>query len=159
MGRRRPPPRWESMCSYCGCEAEPLITALMADHAVLADLAYQARHALDGGDPSRGAPLIVAIAERFRLHSLKEEEGLFAELAGAGAGEASLELERLRGEHDRLREALGTQDLIYDVERCRDTLGELLAHAETEDDDLFPYALQLLPSDSWDRINDTAADA
>jgi hemerythrin-like domain-containing protein len=145
------------MCSYCGCEAEPAVTALMNDHAVIADLAYRATHALDG-DNREGARLLVAeLAERFRVHSVLEEAGLFAELAAAGEAEA--ELFRLIDDHERLRPMLASPDLLDDGVRLASVLAELAEHAETEDSDLFPYALQVLPAPSWERINATASPA
>lgn len=143
------------MCSYCGCEAEPSITALTEDHAVIADLAYQLNRLVHAdyqeGDADGARTLLADLAERFRVHSLREEQGLFAELAAAG--EATGELRRLLADHRRLRPLLASPDLVDQPGRLRATLAELAQHAETEDNDLFPYALQTLPAEKWDRIN------
>lgn len=143
------------MCSYCGCEAEPLVTELMGDHAAIADLAYRINQFLDAGGSHEVPLLLTEVAERFRVHSLKEEAGLFAELAAAG--EAGQVLERLRADHAKLRPLLASPDLADDPRRLRAVLSELTEHAETEDDDLFPYALQFLPARSWDRVNQVAS--
>lgn len=139
------------MCSYCGCEAEPLILALMDDHAVIADLAYRVGQALDAGQTATVRSLMAELAERFRVHSWQEESGLFAELARAG--EATAELARLVADHDRLRPLLAAPDIASQPDRLRHALAELAEHAQTEDNDLFPYALQVLPTTSWDQIN------
>lgn len=145
------------MCSYCGCEAEPSISALMEDHAVIAELAYRVNQALDRDDPATAKPLLAQLADRFAQHSLTEEGGLFAELAKAG--EAALELHRLLADHTRLRSLLASPALAKQPDRLRAALAELAEHAETEDTDLFPYALQVLPSQSWNRINQAPAPA
>lgn len=139
------------MCSYCGCEAEPLITALMDDHAVIAHLAYRVGQALDRDEISAIPALMGEMAERFEIHSLKEEAGLFAELAAAG--EATAELERLLADHARLRPLLADPGIVGHPEDVRAAVAALIEHAETEDNDLFPYALQILPAPAWDRIN------
>lgn len=145
------------MCSYCGCEAEPLIKALMDDHEAIADLAYRAIQALGSGDTGTVRSFMAHLAERFRVHSLKEEAGLFAELAQAG--EAATELDRLVDDHNRLRPLLAAPDLADQPDRLRAALAELAEHAETEDTDLFPFALQVLPAKSWDHINQAEARA
>ncbi len=142
------------MCSYCGCEAEPLITALMDDHAMIADLAYRALQALDAGDIETAGSLVAEVAERFEAHSLGEEAGLFAEMTAAG--EAPVEMARLVADHRRLRPMLASPGLAADADRLRAALADLERHAQSEDNDLFPYALQVLPADSWDRINEIA---
>ena len=139
------------VCSYCGCEAEPLITALMDDHAVIAHLAYRVGQALERDEVSTVPLLMAEMAERFELHSLKEEAGLFAELAAAG--EAREELDRLLADHARLRPLLADSSIAGRPEDLRVAVAELIEHAETEDNDLFPYALQVLPAQAWDRIN------
>lgn len=139
------------MCSYCGCEAEPLITALMEDHAVIAHLAYRVGQALERDEASAIPPLMAEMAELFEIHSLKEEAGLFTELAAAG--EATAELDRLMADHARLRPLLADPGIAGRPEDVRVAVAELIEHAETEDNDLFPYALQVLPAPAWDRIN------
>jgi hemerythrin-like domain-containing protein len=145
------------MCSYCGCEAEPSITALIHDHAVIADLAYRVDQGFGSGDAGAARSLMVVLAERFRVHSLKEEAGLFAELARRG--EAPSELQRLLADHNRLRALLASPGLADRPHRLRAAIQELAEHTEIEDNDLFPYALQVLPAEAWDRINQTAAQA
>ena len=145
------------MCSYCGCEAEPLITALMDQHAVIADLAYQVDQALRTGATNRTQTLMVELGQRFEEHSSKEEAGLFAELAGAG--EALEMLTQLWADHRRLRPLLASSGLADEPSRLRMVLADLAEHAQTEDCDLFPYALQVLSAEAWDRINHMAAEA
>ncbi|HET9076883.1 MAG TPA: hemerythrin domain-containing protein [Acidimicrobiales bacterium] len=130
----------------------------MDDHAVMADLAYRVGRALESADPDTARMLMGELAGRFRRHSLQEEAGLFAELAAAGdVCDAGSELERLMSQHAQLRGLLASDELVLQPERLRAVLADLADHAEAEEDDLFPYALQRLPAPSWDRINQAEA--
>ena len=135
------------MCSYCGCEAEAVIAGFMADHAEIADLEYRILRALDDQRLDDAAGLTKELSEVFARHSLSEEAGLFAQLRQKG--EATAEVDRLVGEHRRLRPALAAEDAVSDLRRLRQLLAELARHAEVEDNDLFPYAIQVLPDDCW----------
>lgn len=143
------------MCSYCGCEAQPSVAALMKDHGVIADLCYEINRALLAGDADRVRPMVEELAARFGAHSLAEESGLFAELRAAG--EATAELDRLVDDHVHLRERLAERAPTRGPEQLRATLADLARHAETEDSDLFPFALQALPASAWARINRAVA--
>jgi len=135
------------MCSYCGCEAEAVISALMADHAAIGDLAYGMGQALDEQRLDRAARLAGELAEAFARHSLLGEAGLFGRLREAGV--ATEEVDRLVADHERLRPALSAPNATGDPRRLRRLLLELTRHAEVEDDDLFPFAMQQLPDYCW----------
>jgi hemerythrin-like domain-containing protein len=135
------------MCSYCGCEAETAIAALMADHAVIADLAYRVDRALTEERDDDARVLTSTLAEVFARHSLEEEAGLFARLRQAG--EATASLDRLVADHRYLRPALSAPDVVGTPERLRRILADLAEHAEAEDSDLFPFAVQRLPDAGW----------
>lgn len=138
------------MCSYCGCEAETVVAALMADHALIADLAYRIRRALDERQLDEAASLTAQLAEAFEAHSLEEEAGLFAQLSAAG--EAIEEVEELIGDHRRLRPALSDPAAVRYPQRLLSLLDELMHHAEVEDNDLFPFAMQQLPDACWSAL-------
>lgn len=138
------------MCSYCGCEAESVVAGLMADHAVIADLVYRIRRALDERQFAEAAGLTARLGDAFEGHSLEEEAGLFAQLRSAG--EAVEEVELLIGDHRRLRPALSDPAAVDDPERLLGLLDELTRHAEVEDNDLFPYAMQQLPDACWSAL-------
>ena len=143
------------MCSYCGCEAEAVIAGFMADHAKIGDLEYRILRALDDQRLDEAVGLTQELAEVFARHSFSEEAGLFAQLQQAG--EAVEEIHRLVDEHRRLRPALAAGDLVSDGERLRRLLAELAHHAEVEDNDLFPFAIQLLPDGCWADLADSLA--
>lgn len=139
------------MCSYCGCESEPLISALTDDHSAIADLSYRIGDALDRCDKEAVQQALAELSERFDRHSRREEAGLFAELDSSAA--VAGELARLRSDHRRLRRILASTTLADRPCHLRDALADLELHARVEDNDLFPYALQVLPATSWDRAN------
>ena len=139
------------MCSYCGCEAEPVIEELMADHADISDMAYRILGAVERGDAATAERVLGQVADRFARHSATEESGLFAQLRAAG--EAVDEVDRLMGDHRRFRAELRQPGLVSRPAELRAILMDLTVHAETEDDDLFPFAIQVLPATQWDTLN------
>ena len=140
------------MCSYCGCEAGPSIGALTDDHAAIAGLASRVRHALDSGQADVVRSSMAELTARFRSHSRKEEAGLLAELARTG--EAVADVERLLADHNRLRPLLAAVSPGDQPDRLRAALDALEEHTRNEDDVLYPFALQVLPAESWAQIND-----
>lgn len=137
------------MCSYCGCESEAVIAELMAEHETVGLLARRATSALAGGEQATAVDTCAEIAALFDAHGSKEEAGLFAELRAEG-----LATEVVRGlEADHRRIEVGLAVLAAgDTSHLGGVLADLLDHAEREDSDLFPAALQLLPDDAWDRV-------
>lgn len=135
------------MCSYCGCEAEPVIDRLMDDHALIGDLVYRIRHALGSEHGAEVDSLTARLAIEFERHSRIEEGGLFAQLREAG--EAVEEVDGLIADHVLLRAALARPEPATDAGRLQDLLSFITRHAEIEDNDLFPFALQQLPNERW----------
>lgn len=138
------------MCSYCGCESERVIAELMAEHERIGLLCREARAAVDQGDGDRGVSLCREIAGLFDVHAGKEQDGLFRELRDEElAGDV---VARLENDHRALvvgLAVLAAGDLT-DMDRV---LALLVDHAEREDSDLFPAALQLVPNKAWSRIS------
>jgi hemerythrin-like domain-containing protein len=135
------------MCSYCGCEAEPVIERLMDDHALIGDLIYRIRDAVASGRDGEARSVTARLAAEFERHTRIEEAGLFAQLREAG--EALEEVDALIADHRLLRPALAEADLAADPARLGELLDEVVRHAEVEDNDLFPFALQQLPNERW----------
>lgn len=78
-----------------------------------------------------------------------EEAGLLAELAAAGqAGDA---VARLTAEHRQIEAGLASYR-VSSLEQLRAVLGQLLLHDQDEDDQVFPFAMQNLPIEGWDRV-------
>lgn len=138
------------MCSYCGCEGEAVIAELMADHARLAELARLVRQALAEGRASEAAENCARMAALFTAHGAKEETGLFAQLRldpiATGA------VEQLEAEHRHLESALLAGPRALGAAALVEALDLLAAHAEREDTDVFPVALQVLPDEAWAKM-------
>ena len=135
------------MCSYCGCEAEPVIALLMDDHATIASMVRDAESYLDCGNVGRAFESAAGIQVMFGRHSRMEEKGLFAQLLAAG--EATDEVATLIVEHRKITAGLSAAAGVRDGDLLRRVLRFLTTHAQTEDDDLFPFALQRLPNENW----------
>jgi hypothetical protein len=85
----------------------------------------------------------------FAVHSQLEEEGLFAELMTDPL--ATDAISELTAEHRSLQSGLaalasGAPDASLS------TLDTLVVHADREDTDVFPVALQILPNSAWERV-------
>lgn len=142
-----------TVCSYCGCEAESVIAELMADHADIALRVDKVNAALAVGDRDAAMTICAEIAALFSAHTRKEEAGLFAELQLDTL--ATSTIGELEAEHRQLEESLAkaaagaaaAEDVFLALE-------SLLDHANREDTDVFPVALQVLPDAAWDRVKD-----
>lgn len=86
----------------------------------------------------------------FSHHAAVEEAGLFAQLTAAG--EAVEEVALLVAQHRRITADLTTG--TSSPQWLRGVLAELTLHAEIEDNDLFPYAMQMLPNDRWGLVEE-----
>ena len=140
------------MCSYCGCEAEPVIALLMDDHATVASRIGEAESRLDAGDLDRACEVAADIQIIFGRHSRMEERGLFAQLEAAG--EATEQVRTLVVEHRKITAGLSAAAGARDGALLKRVLGFLSIHAQTEDNDLFPFALQRLPDENWGLVED-----
>lgn len=135
------------MCSYCGCEAEPVIALLMDDHSRIASLVRDAEKYLETGDVDGAVESAAGIQVMFGRHSRMEEKGLFAQLQAAG--EAIEEISALIVEHRKITAGLSAAAGARDGVLLARVLQLLTSHAQTEDNDLFPFALQRLPNEGW----------
>lgn len=140
------------MCSYCGCEAEPVIATLMDDHAAIGSLVREVEKYLDAGDVERAFACAADVAVMFSRHAQVEERGLFRQLQAAGEG--TDEVTQLLTDHREIRAGLIVAAQSRDSGLLRRVLARLVVHAQTEDNDLFPFALQRLPNEHWSLIED-----
>ncbi len=145
------------MCTYCGCDEEPAIQSLRGEHATIEERIGAVVSAVEHGSPDKVQAAVANLVSVFALHSGREEEGLFAELGGDTA--ASGEVDRLRGEHRELLARLAAQGTGERPEELLRLMAQLSHHADTEDTDLFPYAMQSLSSGSWERLRELMAGA
>jgi len=140
------------MCSYCGCEAEPVIAVLMDDHATIASLVRDIEKCLDQGDLSSAFQCAADLEVMFRCHARTEERGLFSQLRAAD--EAVEEVALLEADHREILAGMSVAAGARDTGLLRQALDRLTVHAQTEDNDLFPFALQRLPNENWALIEE-----
>lgn len=140
------------MCSYCGCQAEMVISSLTDDHEKISALARDVVDALERGDISNSATSAKELAAVFESHSRSEESGLFHELLLAG--EAIEDVMRLQKDHVRFRFAFLDPMATTRPLELKQLVLDLLDHADREETDLFPFALQVLPSLSWNLLEE-----
>jgi hypothetical protein len=123
----------------------------MGEHALVSAMVYQVRQALDEGRIMEGAQVTAQISELFNGHSLNEEAGLFVQLKQSDL--AAETVDRLIEDHERLRPQLAEKGVAERPDHLRTVLSDLLRHADEEDTDLFPYAMQLLPDACWAELS------
>jgi len=120
------------MCDYCDCRTRPSIAAFGSDHERIGSLLHELEQ---GGDPS-------ALLELLEAHSLREEAGLYTELAAAG-----VDVSELSDEHAQIHAGLRHGDPAAAT--------ALRSHIHAEEYDLFPAAHQVLDHAAWDRVDAT----
>jgi hemerythrin-like domain-containing protein len=121
----------------------------MEDHAEIASMVRDVRSAAASGQAGVAKDICAKISSLFAVHSQLEEEGLFAELMSDPL--ATDAISELTTEHRSLQSGLaalasGAPDASLS------TLDALVVHADREDTDVFPVALQILPNPAWERV-------
>lgn len=130
------------MCDHCGCRAFAPIAELSADHETILELAWTlAEEQRAGRTPDPGVKAgLCALLDR---HVAKEETGLYPVLLGVG-GVSAGELTRLEAEHTDLHRQLSGE--VF----SRLDFYALAAHIETEETELFPFAMLRFDEAEWD---------
>lgn len=139
------------MCSYCGCEAQPQLKALIQEHEKISALAREVLGTLDSQDHAALPPNLAELIRTFKSHARIEEEGLFNELVSGGMGLG--EVEQLTNEHRDILNGLSDPNVCDHPQSLSFLIATLLRHAEMEETDLFPFAWQTLPGESWNKIS------
>lgn len=137
------------MCEFCGCEAVPVIEGLMADHVWITSRVHRILDAVDHCETEHLEWQVAGLATAFTHHAMLEEAGLLAELTAAG--QAGDDVRRLTAEHRQIEAGLASYR-VSSLDQLRAVLGQLLRHDRDEDDQVFPFAMQNLPIERWDRV-------
>lgn len=144
------------MCSYCGCRALTEIGALSEEHEQLVNALGDLRRLLSRGGTSPVARRtgVERLAALLLAHTAREEQGLFAELAGEE--EFTAHRRDLLDDHDVVELCLGRlqagdDTAIESLER------ELRRHIDREENGLFPAVAVSLDWDAWARIEQRRA--
>ena len=134
------------MCDHCGCRDFPPIAELSADHETILELAWTlAEEPRAGRIPDPGVK--TQLLELLDRHVAKEETGLYPVLLGVG-GVSADEVTRLEAEHTDLHQQLSGE--IF----TRLDFYALAAHIETEETELFPFAMLRFDEKEWDVTSD-----
>jgi hemerythrin-like domain-containing protein len=141
------------VCDYCDCRSHPQLASLSADHDALLDLVVGLRLALDDepDGASRARPLLAELRDLLRVHSDREERGVFRQLRAAQVDDSYVV--SYETDHARLHELL--DDIANDDWRVAslDLVAILEDHITREESDLFPAAHQLLSPSQWDAVD------
>lgn len=137
------------MCSYCGCQALPVIRLLTVQHEEIINKLGEVRRAFEVGallDSQRHA---VELAELLRAHNRLEEQGLFDALTSDA--EFAESLAKLRVEHHEI-DGLIAQIVSGDVARVSELETILRNNISNEENGLFPASAVTLDGIAWDEI-------
>lgn len=137
------------MCEHCGCEQFGPIRELHSDHIQLLGWIDRIISALAANDLPAAEHLRLLMAALLERHDRFEEAGIYPQIAKV-APEYAVILDR---GHHKIRQGM-TSPLVTaaDGERLKATLDILQRHIFMEEQDLFPYAMQMLGNDEWDQI-------
>jgi hemerythrin-like domain-containing protein len=127
------------MCDHCGCRSIPAIAELTFEHEEILERAWTAAeaHGTDGA-----VVAVQRLLEVLDRHVQKEEGALYPLLTETGDLSAEAR-EAYEAEHAEIRQALvaGSFD--------RHDYYALAAHAEAEENELFPVALFGFDDQDW----------
>ena len=145
------------MCDYCDCREIPQIHELSAQHEHIRDLVDLLRRGLNSGEGAAGAAILTELQAALEPHLVREEKGLFVELAGQSA---ERELATLLDDHARARAGLLAREPAAPgwSAGIADDLDELVLHIELEEYDVFPASRLLLDDAAWARVHAAVAD-
>jgi hypothetical protein len=140
------------MCEHCTCQTFGPIEDLHADHELMLQMIGHIRSLLKaGGDGDDITGEIGPLLSLLRTHNAKEEAGIYAMLA---QNEPAY-IARLTAEHGPIELLLGA--LAHSGEGrafIADGLHRLQDHIFTDEQDAYPFALQMLPPGQWDMVDD-----
>jgi len=137
------------MCSYCGCQALPVIRLLTVQHEEIINKLGEVRRTSETNAILDCQKHANELAELLRAHNKLEEMGLFEALASDS--EFSETLEKLRLEHDEIdtlvaRIVSGEFALVSELETL------LRNNISNEENGLFPASAVTLDGIVWDHI-------
>lgn len=137
------------MCSYCGCQALPVIRLLTVQHEEIINKLGEVRRTAEAGVTLECRNHAIELSDLLRAHNKLEEQGLFDALAPDGEFAESLTKLRLEhGEIDGLvsRIVAGEYSLVAELETL------LRNNISNEENGLFPASAVTLDGIVWDRI-------
>lgn len=137
------------MCSYCGCQALPVIRLLTVQHEVIINKLGEVRRSSENNEILECQAHAKELAELLRVHNELEENGLFTALAPDV--EFSESLAKLRLEHAEI-DALVARILTGEYARVGELETLLRNNISNEENGLFPASAVTLDGIVWDKI-------
>lgn len=140
------------MCSYCGCQALPVIRLLTVQHEEIINKLGEVRRTFEAGallDSQRHAG---ELAELLRSHNKLEEQGLFDALASDV--EFADSLAKLRVEHHDI-DGLIARIVSGEFTQVSKLESILRNNISNEENGLFPASAVTLDGIAWDQIEAT----
>lgn len=137
------------MCSYCGCQALPVIRLLTMQHEEIINKLGEVRRAFEIGAAMECQVHAKQLAHLLATHNKLEEDGLFDALTSDE--EFGESLEKLRLEHDQIDELVAR---IISGEIVLTAKLEILLrnNISNEENGLFPASAVTLEGSVWDKI-------
>lgn len=131
------------MCDHCGCRSIPAIAELTFEHEEILERAWVVAEAHGGQEAPAALERLLEVLDR---HVEKEERGLYPLLTETGDLTPAAR-QAFEAEHAEIREVLlaGGFD--------RHWYYALAAHAEAEENELFPVALFGFDDVDWEEMD------
>jgi hemerythrin-like domain-containing protein len=140
------------MCEYCGCQQNPAIAELTAEHDRLRELGHDLTGAVNTADVPAVGRLAAQMRDVLGPHTHVEEAALYPALA-ADFGD---QLDQLVAEHRAIDTVLDELASGHPRPgwklRTQLALAHLFDHILKEQDGVFPAALATLTTADWDAV-------
>jgi len=137
------------MCSYCGCQALPVIRLLTIQHEEIVNKFGEVRRASEVGAADECQKHARELADLLVIHNKLEEDGLFDALAPDE--EFSESLAKLRLEHDEI-DGLVARVISGEIGLTTELEVFLRNNISNEENGLFPASAVTLDGSVWDQI-------
>lgn len=139
------------MCSYCGCQAIPVINLLTRQHEEIINKLGQVRRAADKADVKTAQSYALELVDLLTPHTTLEEKGLFAALL---ADDEFVEpVARLAQDHTEIDELI-LRLLQGEISVAHELDIRLRNHISNEENGIFPASLISLDGAVWDQIEE-----
>ena len=142
------------MCEHCGCEGFGPLRELHEDHLAILAASTRLTDAVSSGNPDAVRKAVAALVAMLEPHERNEELGLYREMA-RGAPEY---VANLLGGHEEVGRLIESSPRTGEgMAALLDAVRRLQLHIFIEEQDLFPYAIQMFTGVQWDLIEDVHA--
>ena len=139
------------MCSYCGCQALPVIRLLTIQHEEIINKFGELRRTSEMGATHEYQEHARELADLLAVHNKLEEDGLFDALMPDE--EFAESLAKLRFEHDEI-DGLVARIISGEIALTVELETLLRNNISNEENGLFPASAVTLDGSVWDQIEE-----